>query len=101
MQFLGNYSGHFARLTCNHSYGYAFRPIEQIYSLTDFIKYTPLSTFSCNMRVSNPGQTVAANNRIGLNISSGLRRHHVIYLNFSYILNVAREQYSFLDSIGK
>ena len=23
MQFLRNYSGHFARLTCNHSYGYA------------------------------------------------------------------------------
>jgi hypothetical protein len=34
MQFMGNYSGHFARLTCNHSYGYAhclifMGPIEQ------------------------------------------------------------------------
>jgi len=43
---------HFARLTCNHSYGYAFRSIEQIDSLTDFIKYTPLSAFLCNMRAS-------------------------------------------------
>jgi hypothetical protein len=55
--FWVNCSGHFARLTCNHSYGYAhclifMGPIEQIDSLTDFIKYTPLSTFSCNMRAS-------------------------------------------------
>ena len=50
--FWRNFSGHFARLACNHSYGYAFRPIEQIDSLTDFIKYTPLSAFSCNMRAS-------------------------------------------------
>ena len=50
--FWRNFSGHFARLACNHSYGYAFRPIEQIDSLTDFIKYTPLSAFSCNIRAS-------------------------------------------------
>ena len=42
MQFLENYSGHFARLTCNHSYGYAFRPIEQIDSLTDIYKICPI-----------------------------------------------------------
>jgi hypothetical protein len=50
--FWGNFSRHFARLTCNHSYGYAFRSIEQIDSLTDFIKNTPLSAFSCNMRAN-------------------------------------------------
>ena len=48
---------HFARLTCNHSYGYAhcliFHGANQTCdSLTDFIKDTPLSAFSCNMRVS-------------------------------------------------
>ena len=53
--FWRNFSGHFARLTCNHSYGYAhclilMGPIEQTDSLTGFIKYTPLSAFSCNMR---------------------------------------------------
>jgi hypothetical protein len=44
--FWGNFSGHFARLTCNHSYGYAFRPIEQI----DSLKSPQNSAFSCNMR---------------------------------------------------
>jgi hypothetical protein len=37
---------HFARLTCNHSYGYAFRPIEQ----TDSLKFPQNSAFPCNMR---------------------------------------------------
>jgi len=46
--FWKNFSGHFARLTCNHSYGYAFRPIEQI----DSLKSPQNSTFSCNMRAS-------------------------------------------------
>ena len=35
--FWRNFSGHFARLACNHSYGYAFRLIEQI----DSLKYPP------------------------------------------------------------
>jgi len=43
-----NLSGHFARLACNHSYGYAFRPIEQI----DSLKFPQNSAFSCNMRAS-------------------------------------------------
>ena len=45
--FWKNLSGHFARLTCKHSYGYAFRPIEQI----DSLKFTQNPVFSCNMRV--------------------------------------------------
>jgi hypothetical protein len=44
--FWKNFSGHFARLACNHSYGYAFRPIGQI----DPLKFTQNSAFSCNMR---------------------------------------------------
>ena len=44
--FWKNFSGHFARLTCNHSYGYAFRPIEQI----DSLKFPQNSAFSYNMR---------------------------------------------------
>ena len=54
---------HFARLTCNHSYGYAHYlifhgPNRTCDSLTDFIKDTPLSAFSCNMRVNNIQQAV-------------------------------------------
>ena len=30
------------RFACNHSYGYAFRRIDQTDSLTDFIKYLPI-----------------------------------------------------------
>ena len=48
--FWNNFSGHFARLTFKHSYDYAFRSIEQTDSLTDFIKYAPLSAFSRNIR---------------------------------------------------
>ena len=44
--FWKNFSGHFARLTCNHSYGYAFRPIEQI----DSLQFPQNPAFSCNMR---------------------------------------------------
>jgi len=44
--FWVNFSGYFARLTCKHSYGYAFRSIEQ----TDSLKSPQNSAFSCNMR---------------------------------------------------
>ena len=37
--FWANLSGHFERFACNHSYGYAFRRIDQTDSLTVFIKY--------------------------------------------------------------
>ncbi len=40
--FWKNISGHFARFTCNHSYGYAFRRIVQTDSLNDFIKHAPI-----------------------------------------------------------
>ena len=65
--FWKNFSGHFARLTCNHSYGYAHCLIfhganRTSDSLTDFIKYTPLSAFSCNMRVSREFQPMFATN---------------------------------------
>ncbi len=55
--FWKNSSGHFARLTCNHSYGYAHCLIlhganRTCDSLTDFMKYTPLSVFSYNMRAN-------------------------------------------------
>ena len=40
--FWENLTGHFDRFACNHSYGYAFRRIDQTDSLTDFIKYLPI-----------------------------------------------------------
>ena len=40
--FWKNLNGHFERFTCNHSYGYAFRRIDQTDSLTNFIKYLPI-----------------------------------------------------------
>jgi hypothetical protein len=55
--FWGNFSGHFARLACDHRYGYAhcliLMGLNRICdSLPDFIKYTPSSACSCNMRIS-------------------------------------------------
>ena len=47
--FWKNFSGHFARLTCNHSYDYAFRSIEQ----TDSLKSPQNPAFSCNMRAKH------------------------------------------------
>ena len=44
--FWKNFSGHFARLTCNLSYDYAFRPIE----LIDSLKSLHIAAFSFNMR---------------------------------------------------
>jgi len=59
--FWGDFSGHFARLACNHSYGYAHGLIihganRECDSLTYFIKYTPLSACSCNMRARVTGR---------------------------------------------
>ena len=51
MQFLGNYSGHFARLTYGYVHCLIFHGASRnCDSQTELIKYTPLSAFSCNMR---------------------------------------------------
>jgi len=60
--FWENFSGHFARLTCNHSYGYAHGLIFHGANRTcDSLKSPQNSAFSGNMQVSGLGAFARAN----------------------------------------